>query len=66
MKPVSRLYLDTNIFIQMFEGIGPVRDSLFDLFAACKPGLDSFLTTSELTFAETIIDPYRKKNEALI
>ncbi len=66
MPSVSRLYLDANIFIQMFEGAGPVTDALFDLFDRCNPTKKSFMATSELTFAETIIDPYRKRNEALI
>lgn len=66
MLPVSRVYLDANIFIQIFEGVGLLRDRVFDIFDACKPGGQTFLATSELTFAETIVDPYRRKNEELI
>lgn len=66
MPQVSRVYLDTNIFIEMYEGSGPVCDALFDIFGACNGRVPTFLATSELTLAETLVDPYRKRDESLI
>ena len=58
-----RIYLDTNIYIQAFEG-GNSR--LIELFCA-EPDIEgAFLFTSELTLAELLVLPYRQSNDALI
>jgi predicted nucleic acid-binding protein len=58
-----RLYVDTNIFIQVFEDQHPRLVALFDGQAA-----DGFpyLVTSLLTRAELLVKPFRDQNEELI
>lgn len=59
----TRLYVDTNIFIQVFEDQHPRLVALFDGQAA-----DGFpyLVTSLLTRAELLVKPFRDQNEELI
>jgi predicted nucleic acid-binding protein len=53
-----RLYLDTNVFIEMFEKRGAVSDRLLDLFRG--PTLPRHhLVTSQLTIAEILVDAIR-------
>src|SRR5215218_5838042 len=53
-----RLYLDTNVFIEMFEKRGAVSDRLLDLFGG--PTLPRHhLVTSQLTIAEILVDAIR-------
>ncbi len=66
MDSISRLYLDANIFIRIFEGSDDVKAALFELLVTCEAHSLPFLTTSELTFAEVLVDPYRRKDEQLI
>ena len=63
---VGRLYLDTNIFIALKEGGGPVATLLVELVAAVKPGQLPFLFTSELTLAELLPKPYAERRDDLI
>jgi predicted nucleic acid-binding protein len=53
-----RLYLDTNVFFEMFEKRGAVSDRLLDLFRG--PTLPRHhLVTSQLTIAEILVDAIR-------
>ena len=63
MRP-NRLYVDTNIFIRLFEGSDALSAALGRVFllerrSDAKP----FLTTSELAFAELFVDPWRESSE---
>ena len=66
MDPVSRLYLDTNMFVAVFEAEGELSEALTRLFMSKRKGKETFLTTSELTLAEVLVEPYRQKDEELI
>ena len=66
MPKVDRLYVDSNVFILLFEGGGELSDHLAELFFADRTGRDPFLATSELTIAELLVDPYRRKDDQLI
>ncbi len=59
----TRLYVDTNVFIRVFEDQHPGLVALFDGEAA-----DGFpyLVTSLLTRAKLLVKPFRDQNEALI
>lgn len=64
MNPlVTKVYLDTNIFINFFEPKEDMHHALIDLLAATTR---SFFVTSELTLAELLVDPYRNGDERLI
>lgn len=52
-----RIYLDTNVFIDTFEGRGAVAEALVGLFLAESPGPRQPLVTSELTLSELIVKP---------
>jgi predicted nucleic acid-binding protein len=61
-----RLYLDTNIFISAFENNDSVAKKLLELFSLNEKARSHFLTTSEMTLAEVLVDPLRKGNERLV
>jgi predicted nucleic acid-binding protein len=66
MPQVDRLYVDANVFILLFEGSGELSDHLAELFSSVRSGREPFLATSELTVAELLVDPYRRKDDELI
>ena len=66
MVTVRRLYVDTNVFIRLFEGSDELVDHLRDLFLAERNGGKPFLTTSELTLAELLVNPYRRNDDKMI
>jgi predicted nucleic acid-binding protein len=58
----AKLYLDTNVFIEMFEKRGDVSDCLLRLFAGpARPA--HRIVTSQLTLAEILVDPIRNGDE---
>ncbi|KKB11922.1 hypothetical protein VE25_10245 [Devosia geojensis] len=57
MAAISRLYLDTNIFIAFKETGGEIGQLLVDLIAAVPLDDRPFLVTSELTLAELLTKP---------
>lgn len=65
MNPINRLYLDTNIFIAMAEGANAISTRLHELIDRQLPGAE-FLSTSELSIAELLVHPFRRKDEELI
>jgi predicted nucleic acid-binding protein len=65
MVAVSRLYVDTNIFIRLFEHNDELSRALTALFTAQRSGRP-FLATSELTLAELLVTPFKEGNDVLI
>ncbi len=66
MQEFSRIYIDANIFIAIFEPKDQVGLKLRRFLGGVRRHEPAILVTSELTFAETLVDPYRKRNEDLI
>lgn len=66
MPPVSRLYLDTNIFILLFESGGNESSFLSALIKRRQKTIPSSFVTSELTHSELLVKPFREKNERLM
>lgn len=66
MNPISRIYLDTNVFITLVEKSDVTRDLLIRLLN-CQPlGEPPLFATSELTLSELLVKPYRQKDEILM
>lgn len=55
-----RLYVDSNVVIKAFEGGGAVRDFCAALFRG-----KAQVVTSELTLAEVLVGPLKKRGEKL-
>jgi predicted nucleic acid-binding protein len=66
MPRVNRLYIDTNVFIRLFESSDEISRLLAELFLADRTGRETFLATSEITLAELLVEPYRRKEDHLI
>lgn len=66
MPSAKRIYLDTNTIIALMETIDGVAAALGDLLR----GQDAFafrnFVTSELTLAESLVRPFKDKNDELI
>ena len=54
MAQVDRLYVDTNVFVRLFESSDEISRLLVELFLAERTGGETFLATSELTLAELL------------
>lgn len=65
MTSIRRLYVDSNIFIYMFESDDKRAEKLRELFSTSR-GTQPFLATSELTLSETLVGAYRNSNQDLI
>jgi predicted nucleic acid-binding protein len=68
IKPqvTDRIYLDTNVFIEAFEGRGRLRDML-QSFLPMEPALTpQRLVTSELTLSELLVKPLEMRREDLV
>ena len=63
---VSRLYVDANIYIRLFEGTDDLTRVLSELFSIERGRQEPFLATSELTLAEVLVLPTRHKDVQLI
>ncbi|MBN9078993.1 MAG: PIN domain-containing protein [Rhizobiales bacterium] len=61
----TRLYLDTNVFIAMFERNDELARLLLHLFSLNNDISKPFLTTSELSLAELLVLPYREGDDRL-
>ncbi|NET38343.1 MAG: type II toxin-antitoxin system VapC family toxin [Cyanothece sp. SIO1E1] len=59
----ERIYLDTNIWIHMFEDVGDFSQALTALFNAIDTGTFTAIT-SELTLAEVLVKPIQNNNTA--
>lgn len=66
MIPPARIYLDTNIFIALVEQDGLVPDLLRTLVEEKPDALEPYFATSELTFSEVVVKPYRDKAQQTI
>ncbi|MBB2674097.1 type II toxin-antitoxin system VapC family toxin [Rhizobium sophoriradicis] len=66
MQGVSRVYLDTNIFIIAFERRDETSDLLSQLFVASDGYAEPRFVTSELTLSELLVTPYRDNDDSLI
>ncbi|WP_048645353.1 type II toxin-antitoxin system VapC family toxin [Nitratireductor soli] len=66
MEAIKRLYLDTNVFIELGEGEDARQQLLYDIVASQAAGEPLFLCTCELTLAELLVRPYRDRNDQLI
>jgi len=64
--PVSRIYFDANIFILMFEKNDSISFQISNLLAKNWNRNLPVIVTSDLTFAETLVHPYREKDQQLI
>jgi len=66
MALASRVYLDTNILISVFEGKDEMSVALRDLLVVENPLDKPLFVTSALTFAELLVIPIREKDEELV
>ncbi len=57
----NRIYLDTNIFVYLFEGFDPYISQIKPLIKKIEKG-EYHSITSELTLAEALIKPIQEKN----
>ena len=58
------LYLDSNVFIYVVEGVEPYATELRPLFASVARG-ETPVVTSEITLGETLVKPFRLQDAAL-
>ena len=65
LQDISRLYLDTNIFIYFLEGNRKFNDAVERVFQICEE-FDIAVFTSEITVTECLVGPYKQKNTELI
>lgn len=65
MEGVERVYIDTNVFIMAMEGEEATREMLPGLFLVESSRAPVFVT-SELTFSELVVKPYKEQNDPLI
>ena len=66
MPKVDRLYLDSNVFIHMFEMRDELADHLRELVLTESTRSETFLATSDFTLAELLVEPRRRKDDRLI
>lgn len=62
---MSRVFLDTNIFIYILEGVGPAAECATALVERLAARQDE-LVTSTLTLGEVLVRPIQNNNESLI
>ena len=62
--PGNRIYLDTNLFIYAVEEIAPYAGQVRPLLQAADRG-EVVLVTSLLALAETLVMPFRKRDDVL-
>ncbi len=62
----TRVYLDTNIFIEIFEGRGRLSELLTRLLTAVENEDRQRLVTSQLALAELLVKPIALQREDLI
>ncbi|MCV9962104.1 type II toxin-antitoxin system VapC family toxin [Pararhizobium sp. BT-229] len=65
MKPVTRIYLDTNIFIYAFEETSQRSNLLAQLFTVSSSAGACFVI-SELSLSELLVKPYRDADDVMI
>ena len=65
IKPFSTVYLDTNAIIYLTEGNPHFKDSIDALFVELEKS-GARLITSELTYTEVLVSPFKTGDIALI
>ena len=65
MADISRIYLDTNVFVMAFEKKDKSGAILSDLFLSIEKGPQPVFVTSELTLSELLVIPYRNADAEL-
>ena len=63
---LARVYLDTNVFFEAFEGRGPLSEKLAHFLVANENQQRQRLVTSELTLAELLVKPIEMQRHDLI
>lgn len=63
---VDRLNFDTNVFIYAFENNDSIARELLRLISLNTGRKRPFLATSEITLAELVVDPLKRKDGRLI
>jgi predicted nucleic acid-binding protein len=66
MPAISKIYLDTNVFIMAFEWRDKTSDLLSQLFASQDRAPEPKFVTSELTLAELLVLPFHQNDHSLI
>lgn len=67
MLNLSRVYLDTNVYISAIQGKDKELSEALNYFLfRTRARVPTLMATCELTFAETFVQPYRDGNERLI
>lgn len=66
MQEIRRIYLDANILIAFIEPKDEIGFQIRAVIAHAPQKMPTFFATSELTFAETLVEPYRRRDEGLI
>ena len=64
LPPSGSVYIDANSVIYAVEKIEPYHSFLAPLWSAAQAG-QLFIVTSELTWLETLVKPFRDSNTAL-
>ena len=65
LRDISKLYLDTNIFIYFLEGEPHIAKLVERVFQVCGE-FDIAVVTSEITVIECMIRPHKQHNKAMI
>jgi predicted nucleic acid-binding protein len=66
MEEFRRIYWDANIVIGLVQGKSDISRQIRVLVGRMKRRSPPFLVTSELTYAETLVKPYRDRDERSI
>lgn len=66
MAPARRIYLDANILIHAKEGADGRSDTLLELMEVSARWPLPLLVTSELTLAEIVVAPLRRRTQGLV
>lgn len=61
----TRIYLDTNVFIYAVEGAQPLANTSSAILQAVERS-ELEAVTSELMFAEALVDPFRRRDSATV
>ncbi len=65
MRNARRVYLDTNVFIELTEGRDGSRMQI-ERLVRCAYDVGATFVTSALTFSELLVRPYREGNVELV
>lgn len=66
LKVIDRIYLDTNVFIEAFEGRGSLSELVASLLTKTPDRQPQHLVTSELTLSELLVKPMELDRQDLV